>query len=186
MAEMQDESGLNIFNRLTRGEFSKAWHGIIDIAKMALTKNHKYENRDILKSLIHDCIYAKGGDVSARARTVELGSIYLNLSKEGRETFHDILANDFDIDRQLLAERIKSLEEANGQKEFITAEINLKKVLTPPRTILLKQFSSLPNGFKFLIDMRADLLPKTRQDQVLYKLSYDINSFVLIHFDSSV
>jgi malonyl-CoA decarboxylase len=183
MAEMQDESGLNIFNRLTRGEFRKAWHGIIDIAKMALTKNHKYENRDILKSLIHDCIYAKGGDVSARARTVELGSVYLNLSKEGREIFHDILAKDFDIDRQLLAERIKSIEKASGQKEFIDAEINLKKVLTPPRMILLKQFSSLPNGFKFLIDMRADLLPKTWQDQVLCKLSYDIKEILGAWFD---
>ena len=95
MAETQEESGLNIFNRLTRGEFSKAWHGIIDRAKMALSKNQRFENRDVLKEIIHDCIYAKGGDVSARARTVELGAIYLNLSKEGREVFHDSLANDF-------------------------------------------------------------------------------------------
>ena len=53
MADMQDESGLNIFNRLTRGEFSKAWHGLVDMARMALDKNHRYENREVLKSLIH-------------------------------------------------------------------------------------------------------------------------------------
>ena len=182
MAELQEESGLNIFNRLTRGEFSKAWHGIIDMAKMALSKNQRLENPDVLKDMIHDCIYAKGGDVSARARTVELGAVYLNLSKQGREIFHDTLANDFDIDRQVLAERIKSLQKADDDKR-IHAEINLKKALTPPRLVLLKQFSSLPNGFKFLIDMRADILPKARQDRKLWKLCLDIKEILEAWFD---
>ena len=182
MAETQEESGLNIFNRLTRGEFSKAWHGIIDMAKMALSKNQRLENRDALKDIIHDCIYAKGGDVSARARTVELGAIYLNLSKEGREIFHDSLANDFDIDRQVLAEKIKDLQNADDDNRIV-AEIDLKKALTPPRLILLKQFSSLPNGFKFLIDMRADILPKARQDRKLWKLCLDIKEILGAWFD---
>jgi malonyl-CoA decarboxylase len=182
MAELQEESGLNIFNRLTRGEFSKAWHGIIDMAKMALSKNQRLENPDVLKDMIHDCIYAKGGDVSARARTVELGAVYLNLSKQGREIFHDTLANEFDIDRQVLAERIKDLQKADDDKR-IHAEINLKKALTPPRLVLLKQFSSLPNGFKFLIDMRADILPKARQDRKLWKLCLDIKEILEAWFD---
>jgi malonyl-CoA decarboxylase len=183
MADTQDEKNLNIFNRLTRGEFSKAWDGIVDMARMALTKNHRHENREALKEMIHDCIYAKGGDVSARARTVELGSVYLNLSKRGREIFHDILARDFDIDRQTLAERIKDLQEAGDGDKKISAEIDLKKALTPPRQVLLKQFSSLPNGFKFLIDMRADILPKTRHDQNLWKLSIDIKEILGAWFD---
>ena len=183
MADMQEDSGLNIFNRLTRGEFSKAWHGLVDRARMALDKNHRYENREVLKSLIHDCIYAKGGDVSARARTVELGAVYLNFSRQGREVFHDILANDFDIDRQVLAERIKDLQAAGDGASRISAEIDLKKALTPPRLILLKQFSSLPNGFKFLIDMRADLLLKTSQDKNLWKLSLDIKEILEAWFD---
>jgi len=183
MADMQEDSGLNIFNRLTRGEFSKAWHGLVDRARMALDKNHRYENREVLKSLIHDCIYAKGGDVSARARTVELGAVYLNFSRQGREVFHDILANDFDIDRQVLAERIKDLQAAGDGASRISAEIDLKKALTPPRLILLKQFSSLPNGFKFLIDMRADILPKTRLDKNLWKLSIDIKEILGAWFD---
>ena len=182
MAEMQEESGLNIFNRLTRGEFSKAWHGIIDKAKMALSKNQRFENHEVLKDMIHDCIYAKGGDVSARARTVELGAIYLTLSKQGREVFHDTLASHFDIDRQVLAERVKDLQKADGD-ERIGAEIDLKKSLTPPRLDLLKQFSSLPNGFKFLIDMRADILPKARQDRKLWKLCLDIKEILEAWFD---
>lgn len=189
MAEIHDDTGLKtkIFNRLTRGEFKQAWEGIIGMARKALTRKDgldpRYENRDYLQRLIHDCIHARGGDVSARARTVELGAVYLHLSDQGRETFHDILAHDFDIDRELLADRIRELEEASNQKEAIKAEINLKKGLTPPRIILLKQFSSLPHGLKLLIDMRAFLLPRIKEDPRLYKLSLDIKDLLAAWFD---
>ncbi len=184
-----DETGLKaaIFNRLSRGEFRGAWDGIIGMARKALIKREgggsRYENRDYLQRLIHDCIYARGGDVSARTRTVELGAVYLYLSEKGRELFHDILAHDFDIDRQELAEKIKELEEAQNQKEAINAEIELKNALTPPRISLLTQFSSLPNGLKLLIDMRATLLSRVKEDQRLYKLSLDIKELLGAWFD---
>ena len=78
MAEIHDETGLKsaIFNRLSRGEFRQAWDNIVLMTRKALLKKEgidsRYENRDHLQHLIHDCIYAKGGDVSARARTVAL------------------------------------------------------------------------------------------------------------------
>jgi len=189
MVESQDETGLKaaIFNRLTRGEFRKAWDDIVSMARKTLTRREglgpSYENRDHLQRLIHDCIYAKGGDVSARARTVELGAVYMHLSEKGREIFHDILAHDFDIDRQVLAEKIKELEEAQNQKEAIAAEIELKNALIPPRISLLTQFSSLPNGLKLLIDMRAILLSRVKEDQRLYKLSLDIKELLGAWFD---
>lgn len=189
MAEIYDDAGLKskIFNRLTSGEFKKAWEGIISMARKTLSKKEgldpRYENRDHLQHLIHDCIYGRGGDVSARARTVELGAVYLHLSDKGRETFHDILAHDFDIDRQLLTEKIRDLDTAKNQKSAIDAEIDLKNALTPPRTILLKQFSSLPDGLKLLIDMRAALLPRINEDPRLYKLSLDIKELLGAWFD---
>jgi malonyl-CoA decarboxylase len=190
MAEIHDKPGAKspaILDRLTKGEFRQAWDGIIGMARKSLARRKEMgprrEDRDHLYGLIHECIYAKGGDVSARARTVELGTLYLHLSKEGRETFHDILSHDFDIDRQVLKEKIRKLEEAQSQKEAIDAEIGLKKALSPPRIILLKQFSSLPNGLKLLIDMRSNLLSKVKEDQRLYKLSIDIKEILGAWFD---
>jgi malonyl-CoA decarboxylase len=187
MHDEQNEKSTAFLNKLSVGEIRKAWDGIIGIARKALAKKEgldpRYENRDYLQGQIHDCIYAKGGDVLARARTVELGTLYLQLSAEGKETFHDILAHDFDIDRQLLAERISKLDEAESQTEAINAEIDLKKALSPPRIILLKQFSSLPNGLKLLIDMRAFLLSKLKEDHRLYKLSADIKEILDAWFD---
>lgn len=190
MAEIHHETSAKsraIFNRLTKGDFRKAWDGIIGMARNALARKEgqepRYESRDNLYERIYECIYNRGGDVSARARTVELGTLYLHLSKQGKETFHDIIAHDFDIDRQVLAEKIKELEVAQNQKEAISAEIRLKEALTPPRIILLKQFSSLPNGLKLLIDMRATLLAKVKEDQRLYKLSADIKEILAAWFD---
>ena len=190
MAEPHDETGvksLAIFNRGTKGELRKAWDGIIGMARKVLVRKEgwdpRQESRDHLHTLIYDCIYARGGDVSARARTVELGTLYLHLSDEGRETFHDILAHDFDIDRQELGEKISDLEEAQSQKDVIRAEIDLKKALAPPRIILLKQFSSLPNGLKLLIDMRATLLSKVDEDPRLFKFANDIKEILAAWFD---
>ena len=188
MTEIQDDTLKSaIFEKLTKGEFGKAWDGIVNMAIRTLTKkeglNSRYETRDHLQKLINDCIYAKGGDVSARARTVELGAVYLHLSDKGRETFHDILAHDFDIDRQVLAEKIKQLEQAQNQKEAINAEIGLKNALTPPRINLLTQFSSLPDGLKLLIDMRASLLSRVEEDQRLCKLALDIKELLGSWFD---
>ena len=188
MTEIQDDTLKSaIFEKLTKGEFGKAWDGIVSMARRTLIKkeglNPRYETRDHLQSLIHNCIYAKGGDVSARARTVELGAVYLHLSDKGRETFHDILAHDFDIDRQVLAEKIKQLEQAQNQKEAINAEIGLKNALTPPRINLLTQFSSLPDGLKLLIDMRASLLFRVEEDQRLCKLALDIKELLGSWFD---
>ena len=176
-----------IFNRLTMGELTKTWHGIKKLAKQALSKKNKlslqYDKKEDLKILINDCIYARGGDVSARLRTVELGTIYLGLSKEGRENFHNILARDFDVDADVLDKDITALKNAASVDERIKAEIALKEALVPSRVRLLKQFSSLPNGFKFLIDMRADLLPKTTDDPYIYKLSHDLKEILESWFD---
>ena len=186
MTEIQDIKSA-IVNRLNRGEFRKTWDGIISMARKALKKKEgfdpRYENRDHLQHLINNCIYAKGGDVSARARTVELGAVYFHISEKGREIFHDILAHDFDIDRQVLAEKITELEQAHNQKEAINAEIDLKNALTPPRISLLTQFTSLPNGLKLLIDMRSSLLSRVKEDQRLCKLSLDIKELLGAWFD---
>jgi malonyl-CoA decarboxylase len=189
MAVIQNETGLKkaIIKRLAKGEFKRAWDNIIGMARKTLARKEgfdpRYENRDHLQQLIHDCIYARGGDVSARARTVELGAVYLHLSEKGREVFHDILAHDFDIDRQGLAEKMRGLEETQNQLEAIRAEIDLKNALTPPRIALLKQFSSLPNGLKLLIDMRASILARVREDPRLYKLCLDIKDLLGAWFD---
>ncbi|MDX1762722.1 MAG: malonyl-CoA decarboxylase family protein [bacterium] len=188
MVDTPEESASRpVFNRLTRGDLKRAWYGLKNIARLTFGVPNgsalRDEKRGNIKEAIAECIYAKGGDASARSRTLELGTIYLNLSKEGRDVFHHILAHDFDTDREEVAARFRAWEAAEIPGARIEAEIHLKDALIPPRTLLLKKFSSLPSGLKFLIDMRAELLPKTKDDPLLYKLSLDIREILSAWFD---
>lgn len=188
MVDTPEESASRpVFNRLTKGDLRKAWRGLKNIARLTFGGANGFtlrdEKRGNIKEAIGECIYAKGGDASARSRTVELGTIYLNLSKEGRDIFHHILAHDFDINREEVGACFSAWKEAESPDARVQAEIRLKEALVPPRTRLLKKFSSLPNGLKFLIDMRAGLLPKTKDDPVLYKLSLDLKDILSSWFD---
>ena len=52
---------------------------------------------DRLRRQINDCLEARGGQVSARARAADLGETYLVLNAEGRRRFLEILAREYDV-----------------------------------------------------------------------------------------
>lgn len=190
MPEGRDESGkrsLAVFHRLTKGELKKAWNNLKTLARATFAGTEGLslsgEGREHIRAVISDCVHTKRGEASSRSRAVELGSIYLNLSPEGRRMFHHVLAHDFDVDEGALLECLSSLGKAETTEDRVRAEIALKEALVPPRLGLLRQFSSLPNGIKFLIDMRADLLPIVEEDPFLYRLSIDLKEILAAWFD---
>ncbi len=187
LQERDPSKPFTVFNRLTIGELKKAWDGLKNVAKLRFRGPEGAQSRtageERIAAAIRECVQAKGGEASARARTVELGTLYLSLSPRERQIFHEILARDFDTDADLLRTRIQVWQAAQTQEDRIQAEIALKEALVPPRARLLKQFASLPNGLKFLIDMRADLLAQAKEDPRLYKLSRDLKEILASWFD---
>lgn len=110
-----------------------------------------------LRQRIEDCLQAKGGAVSARARAAELGQSYLALDDKGRQRFLSLLAQDYGPDRAALARAAEAVAQADAQS-FPAARQLLVKALVSPRLALLRQFNGLDQGVKFLVDLRADLL----------------------------
>src|SRR3954471_11015713 len=53
-----------------------------------------------LRERMRECLEARGGEGSGRARAVDLGMAYLRLSPAGRKLFLSILAHDFDLPRE--------------------------------------------------------------------------------------
>ena len=136
-----------------------------------------------LREQMQDCLEARGGEVSARARAAALGRTYLALSAEGRERFLRILATDFDIDRVAVAAACQRIAHARDDNEKRRIERALRLSLEPPRLKLLTQFNALPNGVKFLVDMRAELMPLARKDETLASLDRDLHSLLSNWFD---
>ena len=49
--------------------------------------------------------------------------------------------------------------------------------------MILRQFNALPDGFKFLVDLRADLLPLIDKDAKLKGLEADLKAILTAWFD---
>ena len=136
-----------------------------------------------LSALMADCLEARGGEVSARLRAAELGKAYLELDEAGRRRFLEILAREFGVDDTLVEDRLIAYRDADTVAERFTAEAGLRSALVPPRVKLLTQFNALPEGVKFLVDLRADLLRLTDGDPHLAALEADLKDLLVSWFD---
>jgi malonyl-CoA decarboxylase len=65
----------------------------------------------------------------------------------------------------------------------LRAERALRRALEAPRVKLLTQFNGLPDGVKFLVDMRAELMALSRDDAVLAGLEQDLKALLAQWFD---
>jgi malonyl-CoA decarboxylase len=135
-----------------------------------------------LRDQMRACLDARGGEVSARGRAAALGKTYLGLDKRGRERFLRLLAGAFDVDRKKVDAAVKTLLEAPPEARA-KAEAALREALEPPRIRLLTQFNALPQGVKFLVDLRAELMQYTRKDATLAGLDDDLRRLLASWFD---
>jgi malonyl-CoA decarboxylase len=136
-----------------------------------------------LRQQFQDCVEAKGGEVAARARAAALGQTYLGLSPAGRRRFLEILAVDFDTDREKVDVAIGVLHASGDAKARRAAERALRQVLLPPRRRLLTHFNALPEGVKFLVDLRAELIGMMGDDATLALLEDDLKALLTAWFD---
>jgi len=136
-----------------------------------------------LRQRIAECVASRGGEVSARARAAEIGRAYVSLAPEGRRRFLSILAKDFAAERDAVDKAIVSYRQAKDRAQIAAAEEMLRDALVAPRVRLLKQLTTLPDGFKFLIDLRADLIDHLKDDADLRGLDRDLQELFTSWFD---
>lgn len=136
-----------------------------------------------VRSQMHSCLEGRGGDVSARTRSALLGQAYASLNATGKERFLQLMAEDFDTDHAGVDIAIEHLQKAGDPAARASAERALRKALEAPRRRLLTQFTSLPNGIKFLVDMRAELSVMARNNNALQGLESDLKFLLKSWFD---
>jgi len=171
----------------TIGNLRAAWRDIAASARGAVGAPPRPdlppEDAARLRDQMAACLDGRGGEVSARARAAALGRTYLGLTAEGRERFLRLLADSFDLDHGAARSAAAVLAAAEAPEAAREAERALRRVLEPPRVKLLTQFNALPEGVKFLVDLRAELLPLTRDDPVLAELDRDLRALLANWFD---
>jgi malonyl-CoA decarboxylase len=138
---------------------------------------------DSWRAQMQACLEGRGGEVSARARAAELGRTYLALDAAGRREFLLLLARDFDVDREEVDKAVDRFHDAGDPVARQSAERALRQALQAGRLKLLTQFNGLPEGVKFLVDMRAELLPLVRDDPLFAALDADLKELLKSWFD---
>jgi malonyl-CoA decarboxylase len=136
-----------------------------------------------LRQQMLSCLDGRGGEVTARARTAELGRTYLALNPAGRERFLRLLAVEFAADHAVVDDCCALVAAAADPPARIAAERALRAALTAPRVTLLRQFNALPEGVKFLVDRRADLIARAGDDPALRDLADDLRELLADWFD---
>ena len=132
--------------------------------------------------LMRDCLEGRGGEVSARARAAKLAEMYLGLDAAGRLDFLRVLAA-FDSDQGAVAQAYEVLLAAPDPAAGARARAGLRRALEPPRVRLLTQFTTIPDGMKFLVDLRATLLDGMGDDPLLIALETDLKGLLASWFD---
>ena len=141
------------------------------------------DDRELLREQMRACLETRGGEVSARARAAALGHVYLALDETGRERFLSVLAHDFDVDQESIDAAVEELRQAQNEDARHQAQAGLRWALEAPRITLLTQFNALPDGVKFLVDMRAELLALKSDDPAMGSLEQDMRGLLTTWFD---
>ncbi len=132
---------------------------------------------------LRDCVEGLGGEVSARTRAAKLGATYLELDDAGRHEFLRLIALEFGPDPQAIASAHEAYQASVGSEGQWDAEADLRRALRSSRIRILTQFNALPQGVKFLVDLRADLLRYLEQDSDLAALDRELEARLTAWFD---
>lgn len=168
----------------------RGWSGITEAARVHLTGNVREdlpeEDQKRLAKQIDACLEGAGGEVSQRARAADVGRTYLGLNAQGRRSFFELLAKDYGIDEKELARAIEDWQKLFPDGDPLLrreVENRMTEVLLSPRIRLLSRFNALPEGVKFLVDMRAELITLARTEPRLKCLDNDLRRLLASWFD---
>lgn len=165
----------------------RAWGGFLGATgKTSLPKvgaDLSPSDTEKVKLLMEDCVARRGGEVSARQRAAVLGRLYLTLSETGQMNFLELLIDSFSVDRQQIINDARKMLASTDDNHFLLASESLREALVSPRIRLLRQFNALPQGIKFLVDLRADVLSFRKIRPKIASLDRELKDLLISWFD---
>ena len=165
--------------------FSRSLSKMRALMSSPATRARAPSERDIerIRQQLHECAESRGGEVSTRQRAARLAETYLRLNDEGRHTFLRMIALEFGPDPARVAKAHRAYQAAVGSDRQWDAEADLRAAMRSQRLRILTQFNAIPQGVKFLVDLRADLLRHLANDPLLKPLDRELETRLTAWFD---
>ena len=174
-------------------QLRRAWAEVEESARSRLTGKVRptlpEDDISLIRRKIDRCLSEAGGAASARARSASLGGVYLDLELIGQQRFLRLLAEDYGVATTTLHTAVQAWltcadgKDPNNERGLLRAEQNLRKTLRAPRMHLLTQFNELPQGVKFLADMRSQLLSIKHESASLNAFDKEFKELLATWFD---
>jgi malonyl-CoA decarboxylase len=138
---------------------------------------------DGIRPLLEEFRAARGGEASSRERAGRIAAIYRGADAAQRAAILGLITREFAPEREALEEAIAAIRAAADDAALSRAEARLRVALDAPRAKFLARFNLLPDGVKFLVDLRADLLAALPQEPALEVLKVELDGLLESWFD---
>jgi len=170
---------------LTALERLHHWWKRIAAAVFGATEAERAASRlvDELKPLLEESRVHRGGEASARERAGRIAAIYRAADAAQRTAILNLITHEFAPNRDDLEQAITAIRAAANDAELSRAEARLRITLDAPRAKFFMQFNLLPEGVKFLVDLRADLLAALPKEPALEVLKVELDGLLESWFD---
>ena len=136
-----------------------------------------------IRDQLKECAASLGGEVSARNRAVKLAETYQSLDHAGRHQFLRLIALEFGPDPKKVAKAHEAYQAAVGTPGQWDAEAAVRAAMRSSRIRILTQLLAVPQGVKFLVDLRAELLGFLDKDPELKALDRELENRLTAWFD---
>ena len=132
-----------------------------------------------LRAIVDPQVSEVEGGLRARA----VANWYRAASPQQRRDLWLLMSEQFGADPAVAKAAQAALSAAVGTPDEAAAEVRYRRATVSPRRRLLQRFSAFEQGIRFLVDLRADLLPALKSDKRLQALDVEMEYMFSTWFD---
>jgi len=122
-------------------------------------------------------------EVEGGRRAMGVASWYAKALPDERRDMWLLMSEQFVADAHKTQAAQAQYAAAVGTSDQAVAEVRLRRATVSPRRRLLQRFSAFADGIRFLVDLRADMLPSLKSDKRLQALDVEMEYMFSTWFD---
>jgi malonyl-CoA decarboxylase len=122
-------------------------------------------------------------DLEGGLRAKGVATWYAQAAANEQRDMWLLMSEQFVADAQKTRAAQEQFAALVGTSDEAVAEVRYRRATVSPRRRLLQRFSAFPEGIRFLVDLRADMLPHLKSDKRLAALDVEMEYMFSTWFD---
>jgi malonyl-CoA decarboxylase len=157
-----------------------------DRLKATLRKKEEALSPRVLRRTLQELraiIDPQVSEVEGGLRAKGVAGWYAQAAPNERRDMWLLMSEQFVADAQQTKAAQAQFAAMLGTPDEAVAEVRYRRATVSPRRRLLQRFSAFPEGIRFLVDLRADMLPHIKADKRLAALDVEMEYMFSTWFD---